>query len=331
MLNRPLALVVGMILLLVVVWMRQPHPQTEVARTALIMGTLVEIKGVGPDKDQLEKAISEAFSAMRVEEDRFSPGIATSPVFLINHTLEPVEVGPQFLELFALGQRISAETRGAFHMGLGGLIKLWDLGSVSPRVPSEAEIKQVLPASTDTLTVINTNRVRRLSPAVQLDLGGIAKGFAVDRALEVLASAGLESASINAGGDIGLLGGHGERPWRIGIQHPREAGELLATIDLKGEAIVTSGDYERAFMLNGVRYHHIFDPQTGYPARNCQSVSVVAQSVAEADALATAAFVLGPEEGLRMLEEVSGVEGLIVAADGTIETTSGLKDQIQWQ
>ncbi len=330
MLNRPLLLIAALLLILLLVWFQRPAPVTEVARTALIMGTLVEIKGVGQDQKHINRAISNAFTAMRKEEERFSPQIESSRLSLLNRTTAAVMVDPQMLELLQLGQEISRQSQGAFNLGLGRLKALWNFEAEDPRVPTTAAIKAILPDPDHELVHIAGNRVTR-SSGVQLDLGGIAKGYAVDQALKVLRTAGITSASVNAGGDIGLLGGHGERPWKIGIQHPRRPGEVLATLELRNQTIVTSGDYERFFIQKGVRYHHLFDPQTGLPARGCQSVSVIAPNAAEADALATAAFVLGPQKGLELLEQRPQVEGLILAADGTASVTSGLKGRIQWR
>jgi thiamine biosynthesis lipoprotein len=155
-----------------------------------------------------------------------------------------------------------------------------------------------------------------------LDLGAIAKGRAVDRALDKLVARGIRNAIIDAGGDLRIIGSRpGKDSWRIGVQHPREPGVLLLTLDLKDTAIVTSGDYERFFMVDGVRYHHILDPSTGQPARGCQSVTVLAPTATEADACATAAFVLGPSKGLAFLRARPGVRGIIVAADGQLHWT----------
>lgn len=331
MLRRPLALIAALLLILLISWSLRPKPSAEVARTALIMGTLVEIKGVGPDQKHTEEAISAAFDIMKSEEARFSSRIETSQISAINRNKGALEADPEVLFVLQLGQQISRQSAGAFHMGLGRLIKLWGFEAVNPRVPETQAIKQLLPAFTQDAVSMAGTGVERTDPRIQLDLGGIAKGYAVDRALEVLRASGLQSASVNAGGDIGLLGGHGERPWKIGIQHPRKPGELLATLELRDRAIVTSGDYERFFEIDGVRYHHILNPQTGLPARACQSVTVVAPRVAEADALATAVFVLGPNKGLALLENSSAVEGLIVGADGQVKVTAGLKGQVQWR
>jgi thiamine biosynthesis lipoprotein len=160
-------------------------------------------------------------------------------------------------------------------------------------------------------------QLHKASPQLQLDLGGIAKGYAVDRAVAILKQHGVANAAVNAGGDMYLLGQRPERPWRIGIQHPREEKGVLETVQISNRAVVTSGDYERFFEKDGVRYHHIFDPQTGIPARECQSVTIITDSVALGDALATAVFVLGPKAGLTLLEQFPQAEGLVIAADGS--------------
>jgi len=146
----------------------------------------------------------------------------------------------------------------------------------------------------------------------------------------VLEASGIKHASVNAGGDLRLLGDKAGRPWRIGIQHPRQSGELLATLDLADTSVVTSGDYERYFEADGQRYHHLFDPHSGRPAQLCQSVTVVAREAALADALATAVFVLGPQRGLELLGRY-GVEGIIVAADGQRQATAGLTGKVDWR
>ena len=133
----------------------------------------------------------------------------------------------------------------------------------------------------------------------------------------------MSNAAVNAGGDMYLLGQRPERPWRIGIQHPREERGVLETVQVSNRAVVTSGDYERFFEKDGVRYHHIFDPQTGMPARECQSVTIVTDSVALGDALATAVFVLGPKAGLALLEQFPQAEGLVIAADGSRHSSPG--------
>ncbi|MBE0599471.1 MAG: FAD:protein FMN transferase, partial [Desulfuromonadales bacterium] len=150
------------------------------------------------------------------------------------------------------------------------------------------------------------------------------------RAVEILRQAGAGGASVNAGGDIRLLGDRRGAPWRIGIQHPRLPQMVLGVLSLADTAVVTSGDYERFFERDGIRYHHLFDPRSGEPARLAQSVTVVAASAALADGLATAAFVLGPAAGIELLERQPGVEGMVVDATGRPHLTSGLRGEIEW-
>ena len=145
-----------------------------------------------------------------------------------------------------------------------------------------------------------------------------------------LADTGIEHAYLDAGGDIGLLGPKPDgSPWRIGVRHPREAGQLIGVLTLSGGAVVTSGDYERAFTVDGKRYHHILDPATGLPATSLASVTMVAPTAMEADALSTAVFVLGPERGLALVESLPGAEAILVTPDLDVLVTTGLKDKLE--
>ncbi|MDW7711861.1 MAG: FAD:protein FMN transferase, partial [Deferrisomatales bacterium] len=153
-----------------------------------------------------------------------------------------------------------------------------------------------------------------------LDLGGIAKGYGVDRAVAALRGRGARDFIVDAGGDLFVAGAKGPSAWRVGIQHPREPGSFLRVVSPSEGALVTSGDYERAA--------HVFDPRTGRPARGCQAVTVWAPDALTADALATAVFVLGPEEGLALLEAEPEAEGLVVGAEGSVGETSGFRRRV---
>jgi thiamine biosynthesis lipoprotein len=160
-------------------------------------------------------------------------------------------------------------------------------------------------------------------------LGGIGKGYAVDRAAALLRSRGLEHFMIEAGGDMYVEGRRDDRPWRIGIRDPRgEPDRVFAALNVDGEAVSTSGDYERFFTIAGRRYHHILDPDLGEPARGCRSVTIVARRSVTADALATGVFVLGPKAGMDLIERLPDVEGVIVAADNEVVVSSGLKGRL---
>jgi thiamine biosynthesis lipoprotein len=159
---------------------------------------------------------------------------------------------------------------------------------------------------------------------MKMGLGGIAQGYIADRVAGMLRSHGFTSFVIDVSGDLRVDGRIGGRPWRVGIQDPRRREQVIATLPLAdGISVVTSGDYERYFELDGRRYHHILDPATGYPAMGCRSVTVASTDTGIADALATGLFVLGPERGLALAEQLPDVEVLIVDAQGVTHTTSG--------
>lgn len=318
------AVVLLLLLIAVLVWWRLPGGEQELSRTALVMGTLVEIKAFGDDEQLLGEAIDNAFAEMSRLDALLSSHQPDSEISRLSQAQGEFVASPETVALIQLGKQVAVESGGAFDMTLGAVKKLWAIESDQPRIPTEEQLHVALQGIGPDALSLNGNRVKKRLPELQVDLGGIAKGYAVDRALDILRNAGITSASVNAGGDIALLGEHQGRPWRIGIQHPRQTGALLTTLELSDRAVVTSGDYERFFEQDGVRYHHIFDPCTGQPGRLCQSVTVVAADAASADALATAAFVLGPQAGWQLLEDLPGVEGLIVAADGSLRQTSGL-------
>jgi thiamine biosynthesis lipoprotein len=158
-----------------------------------------------------------------------------------------------------------------------------------------------------------------LKDRMELDLGAIAKGYALDRAGEVLKKRGVENFLANAGGDL-RVGGRKEKeiPWTIGIQHPRLPSDFIAKIQSKNAGIATSGDYEKYFLKDGERYHHILVPSSGLPARECQSVTILAPTAMDADALATTVFVLGPKKGFSLIEEMPNVHALIVDRRGSV-------------
>ncbi|MFA7534675.1 MAG: FAD:protein FMN transferase [Desulfuromonadales bacterium] len=325
-----IVLLITLLLLAAVLRLRSAEPAAVVHRQRIMMGTVVEITARGADRARLEPAVAAAFAEMARIEALMGPA-AESDAARLSRAADSVEVAAETAEVIAFGLRMAAASSGAFDLTLGRLKALWAIESERPRVPAAADIRAALAGTGPGALTLAGRRVSKSDPALAIDLGGIAKGYAIDRAIETLRRAGVNSASVNAGGDIRLLGDRGEGPWRIGIEHPRRPGDLLAVVPLADRAIVSSGDYERYFEQDGRRYHHLFDPATGYPAAACQSVTVLAASAIEADVLATAVFVLGPEKGFAFLQAQPGVDGLIIAADGRRLATSGLWEMIEWR
>jgi len=293
------------------------------------LGTFVEITALGEDRSLLSSAVSAAFSEVgRVESlmSRFSPD---SDISRINAAagVAPVSVDPEVFALLERSVRISELTDGAFDTTVGALSGLWSFDPAAPRRPSVDELAERLPlVGYEKISLEPDGHRAGLAEAgMMIDLGAVAKGYAVDRAVAVLAERGVGMALVNAGGDLRALGPHHDRPWQIGVQDPRHPERLLGWLPLSDRALASSGDYENFVIIEGKRYHHLLDPRTGQPASLCRSVTVIAPEAWLADALSTAVFVLGPERGLAVIEGLSGVEVLIVSADGARLMSSGAR------
>jgi len=310
-------------------WSVLQRREQPLQRTRLLLGTVVEITVYDQRPQRFAPAVEAAFDEMSRLEALTSFYRRDSDAARLSAMRGDLAVAPETLEILAQGLEVGKASDGAFDMTLGRLKALWGFGSAHPRLPAPSEIEAALAASGQGVLAVADGRVIKRTNA-WIDLGGIAKGYIIDHAVAVLKQAGVTCAAVNAGGDLRLIGQRAAA-WRIGIRHPRQVDVLLATLVLKEPlAVVTSGDYERFFEQNGVRYHHLFDPTTGMPARRCQSVTVVSRQAVWADALATAVFVLGPEQGLALLERYPQTWGLIVAADGTTVVSPGLREQIAW-
>jgi thiamine biosynthesis lipoprotein len=232
-------------------------------------------------------------------------------------------LSPSLAEVVLAALYWAEQSRGAFDPTVARLLDLWNFPSGPHAPPDEASLVIARAATGWRKVSVDRKDLTVNLAGTSLDLGGIAKGYAVDRAAGALRAAGAENFVVNAGGDLCVAGTKNGKPWRIGIQDPRNPELLLKVVTPREGAFVTSGDYERFFLWEGERYHHILDPRTGRPARGCSSVTVWARYGIDADALATAAFVLGPAEGLALLERLEGVEGLIIDATGGERATSG--------
>jgi thiamine biosynthesis lipoprotein len=292
------------------------------------MGTTMSISIAGADTELAHRAAEAAFQEIRRLEGLMSTYLMESDVSRVNRAAGGTwtAVDPEVLGVIREALRYARLSGGAFDITFKPLARLWqfEAGSVPP---SPAAVQEVLPLVDYRAVLIDGDgRVRLRHPGMAIGLGGIAKGYAADRAAEVLREKGIANATINAGGDVRVMGRpSAERPWRIGIQHPRKRQALLDEVSLSAGAVATSGDYERFFVHEGVQYHHILDSRTGFPARGCMSITVIGETAMMADALSTAAFVLGPEAGLALIEELPGAEAMFVDASGEIHRTRGFQ------
>jgi len=294
------------------------------------MGTLVTQKVYGPNG---EAAIDEAMAKIRELEEMLSFNADRGDVFNLNQNAgkEKVELNPITIELIQKALEISELSGGKFDITVGPLVRAWGIGTEDARVPSPEEIEQLLPLVNYRDIEIEGNTAFLKKPGQMIDLGGIAKGYAGDEVIKIYKKLGIKSAVVNLGGNVVTLGGKPDgSPWVVGIMSPRkeeDSEQHLGAIMVKDKAVVTAGDGERYFIQDGVRYHHILDPDTGYPAKSdLMSVTLVTDSSFVADALDTAVFILGLEKGRKLIEDYGGVEAIFVTTDKKIYVTEGLKD-----
>jgi thiamine biosynthesis lipoprotein len=273
---------------------------------------------------RIARAVEDEARRIEVKFSRFRESSVVSEINR-NAGRTPVAVDEETDMLVASALGLAATTGGRFDPTVGALRRAWDFKS--GRVPSREEVSALLPL-VDSAAVSRRDRTVFLRRAgMEIDLGGVGKEYAVDRAAEVLRAEGIRAAIVNFAGDVCTIGSRGDgRPWKIGVLDPRNGARCrFAVRTLADAGVATSGDYERGFMKDGVRYHHILDARTGWPARGVASATVIAASAFRAGQFATAAFLFGAEAGLALLEETPRVEGALITEDGTILPTTGMR------
>ena len=220
---------------------------------------------------------------------------------------QPYPIGQELMGLIDHAYDVAAKTEGAFRPDTGPLVNLWKIGTDYARIPEPYEIDEALQVMNNTVFTPIDSIQACLDPGrASIELGGIAKGYAVDRACEVLMDLGVKAGMVWAGGDLRVFGAKRDgTPWRIAVRHPRKPNEFLRVLEIREGAVATSGDYERYSILEGGKYCHIFDPWQGMPSRASISSTVVMQTCMDADAYATAMFVLGPEEGIHLADRLA--------------------------
>lgn len=294
--------------------------------TRPLMGTLVSVTVAGGPVDVLREKVDAAWREMARLSDMMNHYNPDSVVSEINRQAgaRPVTVPRELMEVLVMARRVSGRTGGAFDITVGSL-KGWRFNPENPAMPSAQELAAALPL-VDYRNVLLDEKNRTVllkRPGMRIDLGGIAKLYILNAGMQVLQRHGIGQAMLNGGGDVTVTGTRAGRPWRIGIRHPRRAGELLATVELTRGWVVTSGDYERYFIRDGRRYHHILDPRTGFPAAGPQQVTLVGEELSNLNGFSSAIMVLGAEQGRELLGRLAGVEALIVESDGRVWLTPG--------
>ncbi len=316
-----------LLILLVAALNCSPGGSRVVRRSAAHMGTVVTISVVATSKSHGEQSIDRGFAEIARLEQMLSSYRATSVLSRLNAMAGagPVSVPEEFIELILVAQEVAASTGSAFNPLMGPAVKLWGIPE-NPRVPSPEALEALRPL-TDLagLSVMPQRGTVALSrPGMALGLGGIAKGYTADRVTEILKGLGVTGGVVAISGDVRVFGTQPDgSPWRVAVQDPGGGPDPIAVIEMSGGALSTSGDYQRFFEQDGIRYHHILDPRTLRPTRGLASVSVLTADGVRADALATAVLVMGAVEGLAYVEASAGVEALFVDQNGHLTATSG--------
>jgi thiamine biosynthesis lipoprotein len=299
-------------------------------RQVTVMGTFGELKVFDESSERAEEVFDRALAELGRIEAISTSYSDSSEVSALGRRAggTPLRVGPDLDRMLTIGLQVAVASDGAFDPTTGPLVEAWGFHG-EPALPTpEAVAAAVTLVSHEDLVPLEgsfpiesgggrVSRAWRLSRrGMAIDLGALAKGYAVDRAMAIVEET-CGNGLVNLGGDLAVRGSKpGGLPWVIGVQDPRDPSRLFVKLHLPGgRAVATSGDYQRYFEVDGVRYHHLLDPRTGHPARKARSATVIAPTCARADAWATAVFVLGPEAGLRALEDRPALEGVIVTVD----------------
>jgi len=323
-------------------------PDTETPRTAFpmversggSMGTPLQLRlALDPAAlpAQTDARANAAIDAAIAEVERLDGLLSEwkkgSPLASLNDHPQggPVVLPPETFALLERALGWSKKSGGAFDPSFASLWGLWRFDPAdADRIPTRAQARARARLIDYRQIHLDpaTRRVRLGDPAMKIGLGGIAKGYAVDRVVALLRARGFSNFFVKFGGELFLAGTRGDRPWLVGVADPRAKGKFFATLAVENSAFTTSGDYEHFLIVDGIRYHHLIDPATGYPARGARGVSIVAPRAEDADALSTTCFVLGAKKALALVESLPGVEMVMVTGEGKVVLSSGLDGKI---
>ncbi len=293
-----------------------------VKRTTIIMGSTVEIQVRGVNSVTADKAIHASFQEVKRLDTLFSTYITGNLMWQLNNTdADEIIVNSEMYMMLTRCDEIWKMTSGAFDPAIGNLINVIGFEKGSPQLPSKSQIDEALKKIGWKNVQLKENGSLIKPKSIRISFNAIVPGYAADKVANILSNFGIKEYLINVGGEVFARGEN----WKIGIQHPRKQNELLGAINVNGMGVSTSGDYEQFFKKEGKRYSHLLNPLTGYPANECEAVTIIAKDASLADALSTGVFILGPIKGMELIETLNDVEGIIVDTTGTIHQSSGFE------
>jgi FAD:protein FMN transferase len=304
-----------------VAWLASQRPPALQRRTRFLLDTYCTLQAQGGPEilASLDRVLDE-IAKLDVKFNAINPA---SPIYAFNHRDEPI-TDPEIVGVVQQALEVGRASAGALDITIYPVVELWGFYGETPRRPSSQDLNRERAKVDYRQLKVEAGRVTKSHPKVRLDLGAVAKGYAVKRAVELLRAEGIRSALVDFGGDVFALGRLGRRTWKVGVQDPRGTG-VIGVLILTDSSVATSGDYERFFEQDGVRYHHLLDPATGEPARGLRSVTVLTPDAVLADAWSTAFFVRGPEWTAAYCEQHPELQALWVDAAGAVKASRGMR------
>ena len=308
------------------------HEKIEAEKSSYVLGTIINLKAFG---NKAERAIDEAIKRLNNIDDKMSVFKENSDISKINSKagfdVEAINKDTFFVVKKAV--EYSKILEGTFDPTIRPLVKLWNIGTNKEIIPEKAKIEDALKLVNYNDVILDENKqtIMLKNKDQALDVGGIAKGYAADEVRDIFYKNNIKSALIDLGGNIFALGGKEDgTPWRIGIQNPFEPrGEFVGILSVKNKSVVTSGNYERYFMKDGQRFHHIIDPKTGYPSESkIISATIISDNSIDGDGLSTGVYILGINKAMKIIEDIDGIDAIFITEDKKVYTTSGIDKNI---
>lgn len=321
-------ILIFLLLTLVIIPQTACSNEEPISKTNYCLDTICQIDIYDMSEDEASGIIDEAFKLCTHYEDLLSKTVEESDIYKINEAGgSAVLVDDDTIDVLKKGIYYSSLYEGKFDIAVGRLTALWDFHTENPKLPSKADVADAVKHVNYKDISIQGNEVRLLDPEMQIDLGGIAKGFICDKITALLQEKGVTSAVINLGGNIATIGSKGGSPFKVGIERPySDRSAIVGAVEVENKTIVTSGVYERFFEVDGKKYHHILDIKTGYPVKSdIESVTIIADmgKSVDCDGLSTLCLTLGVKEATKLIESIDGIEAVFIDSDDNITKTSG--------
>lgn len=317
----------------IIFYFRVTNKKVPITREFYVLGTIIQLKVYGNNG---QRAIEEAVNRLNDIDNKMSVFKEYSEISMINQNagISSQEVSKDTYFVMKEAVRYSELSEGAFNPTIRPVVELWGIGTDKARIPNDNEIRSKLKLVNYKDIILNEKdkTIKLRNKGQNIDLGGIAKGYAADEVKSILIKNNIKSALINLGGNIFALGKKPDKTqWYIGIQNPfNKRGEFVGFISIKNKSVVTSGNYERYFISNGKRFHHIIDPKTGYPSDSkIVSSTIISDHSIDGDGLSTGVYIMGLDKSIKLIESIKGIDAIFITENKEVYFTSGIKNKFK--